>query len=301
MERQNHKKLEILIVDPSAENVAALSAMLRRANFFTPSVSSVPDMGSALDYLRKNRADVLIIDIGDPSTGGRAALSNGVVTTLDMPVLAITDEDSEQLALEAVFGGAQDYLVRESLEPISLDRAVRYAFERYVLIKELRSLSMIDSLTGLYNRRAFYTLSQQQLKVSDRSGARLYLFFADLDNLKYVNDNIGHLAGDKMITDAGAILKGAFRESDLVARLGGDEFAVMALEVNDSGQDAMLERVRERIKEHNEHSSDPYEISMSVGVSLYDPSHPCTIEELLDRADRLMYQEKRTKKKRQAP
>jgi diguanylate cyclase (GGDEF)-like protein len=249
-----------------------------------------------MEMIQGNSIDVMLLDISDEESGGRAALSNGGVRLLDVPVIALSRSDNEQLALEAVFGGAQDYLVKENLEPSSLDRAIRYAVERHYMVRELRELSLLDSLTGLYNRRAFYAFANKQLKLADRTGSRLLLFFADLDNLKWVNDNRGHLAGDRMLVEAADIFRMTFRDSDLIARIGGDEFAIMALEINDVNAEALLDRLRKRIEEYNLDSSNPDGISMSVGVSLYDPQNPNTLEELLERADRLMYDEKRHKK-----
>lgn len=294
-----HRELQALIIDPSEENASRTAALIKKARFFSSTIIIVDNFARAMEVVQSKSIDVLLLDIETEKSGGRSALSNGAVRLLDVPVIAMSRTDDEQLALEAVFGGAQDYLVTENLEPSTLDRAIRYAVERHYMLRELRELSLLDSLTGLYNRRAFYAFATQQMKLADRTGSRLLLFFADLDNLKWVNDNRGHLAGDRALSDAADIFRATFRDSDLISRLGGDEFAIMALEMNDANADVLLERLRIRIEAYNLNPKNIDGISMSVGVSLYDPKNPSTLEELLERADRLMYREKKQKQKRQ--
>jgi diguanylate cyclase (GGDEF)-like protein len=163
--------------------------------------------------------------------------------------------------------------------------------------EELRALSLVDELTGLYNRRGFLTLAEQQVKIANRAQRGLLLLFADLDRLKWINDTLGHAEGDRAIQEAAAIMKHCFRESDIVARLGGDEFAVLAVEAGDAPPELFTTRLQQCLDAHNASASLRYALSLSVGVVTYDPNHPCPIDELLTRADALMYDQKRNKKR----
>ncbi|MFO7570596.1 MAG: diguanylate cyclase, partial [Smithellaceae bacterium] len=96
--------------------------------------------------------------------------------------------------------------------------------------KELESLAFDDHLTGLYNRRGFFTLAKRELNRAVRSEKTLLLFFADLDDLKAVNDQFGHEEGDRALIAAAKILSQTFRSSDIVSRIGGDEFAILAVD-----------------------------------------------------------------------
>src|SRR3989338_8947318 len=91
----------------------------------------------------------------------------------------------------------------------------------------LRELSITDELTNLYNRRGFLTLAADRLKLTRRSKTGLWMFFADVDGLKHINDTFGHQEGDRALTDVAQILKKIFRESDIIARLSGDEFIIL--------------------------------------------------------------------------
>lgn len=159
--------------------------------------------------------------------------------------------------------------------------------------QEILSLSITDPLTGLYNRRGFITLAEQQLKIAERTKNRLLLLFADLDGMKWINDHLGHLKGDGALVETAAVLKAVFREADILARVGGDEFAVLALGVSSEDSDLLRRRLQQQIDLHNNHENRDYRLSISVGIAYKEPEIPATIDELMSRADALMYEEKR--------
>ena len=113
--------------------------------------------------------------------------------------------------------------------------------------------------------------------------------------MKHINDVWGHEEGDKALITAATLLKQAFRESDIIARVGGDEFAVLASDVADTMQDVFISRLRQQTDAHNLGEDRAYRLTMSVGSTFYDPNDPCSIDELMSRADRLMYEDKRRK------
>ena len=169
--------------------------------------------------------------------------------------------------------------------------AFKYAEER------LYSMTITDELTGLYNRRGFLTLSDQQLKQANRDNKKMFLMSSDLDYLKLINDHLGHKAGDRALTNTANILKETFRESDVIARMGGDEFIVLGMVTPYYGIQTLTKRLKENLNVHNSLADEPLEdISLSFGFALYDPSQPCSIEELLTNADELMYIDKRKKR-----
>jgi len=161
----------------------------------------------------------------------------------------------------------------------------------------LYSMSITDELTGLYNRRGFLALSEQQLKLAARDNKKMFLMSADLDFLKLINDTVGHTRGDMAIMSIANILKKSFRDSDIVARIGGDEFVVFGVNTPEINIETLVDRLRENINVHNYKSNEPLEeLSLSYGFASYDPEHPCSIEELLTNADKLMYEDKRKKR-----
>lgn len=157
--------------------------------------------------------------------------------------------------------------------------------------REMRMLSLTDVLTGLNNRRGFLVQGEHLLRVARRTQARSAVVFADVDGLKKVNDKFGHAVGDRLIRDAAAVFRDAFRDADVIARLGGDEF--VALTLDDARPQQILARLREKLEAFNLMQERPYRISLSAGIV------PCALEggeSLLDhvlRADRQMYEQKR--------
>jgi diguanylate cyclase (GGDEF)-like protein/PAS domain S-box-containing protein len=156
----------------------------------------------------------------------------------------------------------------------------------------LRAMLVVDELTGLYNRRGFSTLGQQQLKMADRAKRKMVLLFADFDDLKRINDTLGHREGDQALIEIASVLKDTFRESDIIARIGGDEFVVLAIETDGVSAEILTSRLQENLEARNAEGDHRYKLSLSAGIARYDPEHPCSIDELLARADRLMYEQK---------
>lgn len=163
---------------------------------------------------------------------------------------------------------------------------------------EIRNLSITDDLTGLYNRRGFFTLTEQQLKMARRTKNPFSLIYADMDGLKQINDTYGHSCGSEALRQIAEILKKSFRESDIIARLGGDEFTVCIPDTVDCNLSLPLARLEENLNEYNAHRSHDYKLLLSVGTVCFNPDEEATIEDLLVKADRAMYRNK--KQKRQA-
>jgi len=157
----------------------------------------------------------------------------------------------------------------------------------------LRALALVDDLTGLYNRRGFFTLGQQQLKTADRAKMRMALLFADFDGLKQINDALGHSEGDRALSETADVLRETFRESDIIARIGGDEFVVLAIETNGAPAEIIATRLQENLEAINAREGRRYKLSLSMGIAHYDPARPCSIDDLLAQADRAMYEQKR--------
>lgn len=155
--------------------------------------------------------------------------------------------------------------------------------------EELRNLSLRDGLTGLYNRRGFLELSQQLVRVAERERHQLALVFVDLDGLKAINDGLGHEQGDRAISEAGELLRSTCRATDLVARLGGDEFVVLAANVDERSVAVLKDRLDHALRERNGEPGRAYQLAFSLGVSLYDPSAPLPMEQLISEADARMY------------
>ncbi len=167
--------------------------------------------------------------------------------------------------------------------------------EKKQMEEKLHAMSIIDELTQLYNRRGFFTLAAQQMKISSRNKKEMLFFFIDLDGLKWINDTFGHQEGDLVLVGAAGILRETFRDADVIGRIGGDEFAVLALGTSGMTGASLAKRLQEHIDLYNNETDRLHKLSMSVGISIYDPENPSTIDELMSVADTLMYEDKKKK------
>jgi diguanylate cyclase (GGDEF)-like protein len=162
--------------------------------------------------------------------------------------------------------------------------------------RALRDLSLTDELTGIYNRRGFYFLGQQAIRDADRANSRLAVFFFDLDGLKHVNDMLGHEVGSDMIQAFATILTNVFRKADILGRVGGDEFAVITNLDRSVMPEDIFQRLAFLTAAFNHMDERKFQLSFSVGYAQLHQGHPETLDDLVTRADAMMYQDKAKKK-----
>ena len=181
--------------------------------------------------------------------------------------------------------------------PAEIQGIARDVTERKEQEQALRSLTIIDDLTKLYNRRGFLTLAERHLKLAVRKKTGVFLLFADLDGLKIINDTFGHLEGDRALIDAADILRASFRSADIIARLGGDEFTVFPIEAAAESAAILIGRLDEQVQRHNDaNQSRGYRLALSVGIARFEPDSSWSIDQLLEHADRALYQQKRQRR-----
>jgi two-component system, cell cycle response regulator len=163
------------------------------------------------------------------------------------------------------------------------------------------TMSMVDELTGLRNRRAFQLLLEQQVKVAHRTKESFAVLYADLDGLKAINDALGHDAGDAALREVAAILTRAVRDNDVVARLGGDEFAVLAVGASAAAAEQVIHRLESELAAMNAQPDRPFSVAMSVGWVAVDGKSDDGPDAVLARADAAMYERKRARKQTTTP
>ena len=170
--------------------------------------------------------------------------------------------------------------------------------ERVHMRDELMWMAVRDELTGLSNRRGFLTLAEQQLKSATREKRSMLAVFVDLDGLKAINDQLGHAEGDQAIKDMAGLMRDTFRDSDVVGRIGGDEFVALVTEGSPFRSDGIIQRLQTALVGFNADSGRSYILSASIGVARYDPDSPTAIDNLVNRADSQMYENKQRRQRR---
>ncbi len=293
--REGSRPLAVLLVEDNPRDARLIRESLARAGNGHFRLEWASRLAAGLHRLAGGGIDAILLDLGLPERRGLNTLRRIEAQACGVPIVILTAPEDEGLAVRSLQEGAQDYLVKGEVDGKSLLRSLRYAIERRQLQAALSEMSR-DDLTGLYNYRSFRLLGQQQLQLACRSQSGLLFLFADLDNLKTINDGFGHLAGNQALVRAATVLRRSFRASDILARVGGDEFAALA--VNTGGDDAggVAQRLREEVTACNREARTPWPFSMSMGVACFEPARPSSLEELMSRADQAMYAEKRVQK-----
>ena len=291
--------IEVLLVEDNGTFAGLIHEMLAEASLtgsrFPPfRLTRADRLEAALARVAERRYDVILLDLTLPDSDQLNTFAQVNQHAPETPIVILTGLSDESLAMQAMQAGAQDYLIKGEMHQHPLPHAVCYAIERHRLLRELKALSLMDPLTGLYNRRGFFALAEQQLRLALRNRQELLLMFADLDDLKSINDEAGHIAGDQALQEVASALRSTFRESDIVGRLGGDEFAVLAIGAGGHTARFLAARLYQKLQMRNAQHPGQVQIALSLGAARYSGEGQITVEQMLSEADKAMYQAKRS-------
>jgi len=179
--------------------------------------------------------------------------------------------------------------------PIGSFGVVRDISEFKRLEERLHNLAITDELTGLYNRRGFRLMAEQELRHAKRINAETILLSIDVDDFKSINDTFGHDEGDMVLKMVATTLNESFRETDIITRWGGDEFIVLALDAPSGFVSLLSDRFQQNLTINAQKVSLPYSVSVTIGMEGTDIFEDFTLNKLIMGADRHMYQKKKDK------
>lgn len=286
----HHDTVRILLVGHSPMEEDVLRSLASRFDAPRFEWAQVEAMQNAMTSLATRTPDVVLIKLSED--GEEADSIQELVNRYpDMSVVTIAPPRRESMGLSSIQVGAQDYMVAGNTDAMRMRQMIRATVERNRLWSALRETALIDELTGLYNRRGFLALARQQLRLAERAGMEATLLFVDVDNMKRINDTLGHRYGDMALTETADNLRDAFRDADLVGRIGGDEFVVLALHSVDSPVHAAIVRLEDQLEDRRP-GAGPFALQLSIGLAEFTPDAPSPIEALLALADTAMYKRK---------
>lgn len=251
---------------------------------------------NSLDQDRADSLDIVVTDfyLKGRLTGGdllHAIRAKLRLSQQEMPVLVITStEPGDARQAEVFHAGANDFVSKPIIEAVLLARIrslllIKQQFSALKLqTEEMRQLATTDSLTGVRNKR--YLLDHGEQLLSDRRKQPVSAMLIDIDHFKKINDSYGHITGDRILEELGAVLISSLRDDTVVVRFGGEEFAVLLPHCNLAEAERRAEFLRAQVE-----SLRPagYPITISIGLATSMALATPTLTQLLTQADRALY------------
>lgn len=286
------RSIEILLVNDNEGDARLLEKSLEEGDSNGFSLTSVNHYRETLNRYDDKKYDLVILDLSVPGKTFNTFMdlrSHSPKT----PVILLTNNNDEGIAIKALQNGAQDYLIKDQLNGSLLRRSIRCAIERNHARQREYSLAYFDALTGLPNRQLFNDRLNQALTHAQRYDHKVALLFIDLDGFKTINDTLGHEIGDLLLQAVSRRLEDCLRKSDTVARMGGDEFTCILPNIEYSGDiKTVATKINAALSEPFELKGHEINISGSIGASLY-PDDAIDADDLINKADKAMYDVKR--------
>jgi diguanylate cyclase (GGDEF)-like protein len=289
---KTNKPISVLLVEDNPGDARLVKEFLAETSNAQFNLTHVDRFEEAFRRLSETSFDVVLLDLSLPDAQGLGTVRRIHMEFPAVPIVVLSGMSDEALAVQAVQGGAQDYLVKGEGGGSLLMRSMRYAIERKQSEERLAYLAQYDHLTGLANRALFRDRLNQALARAERNNQSMALMFLDLDHFKSINDTLGHDAGDQLLEEVAKRLKSCVRKTDTVARIGGDEFTVI-LEGIASNQDPIIvaQKMIDKLSTPFIVAGQEVFSGISVGITVY-PDDGETARELLKYADRAMYRAK---------
>jgi diguanylate cyclase (GGDEF)-like protein len=304
--------LRLLIVEDDPASALLLQELLETSTTPQFEVRHVTTAADACAEVAAGGIDVVLLDLGLPDATDLQALGKLEQCIQEIPVIVLTGRGDESLAREALHRGAEDYLLKGSVDHSSLLRAIRYAVERHRSVRDLarvkrelehanqhlERLTLIEPLTELLNRRGLQQALSREIQSLARGTSRAAVLVIDLDDFKRVNETLGHAAGDVVLKEIGRRLRASVRAVDYVGRLGGDEFMLILPDTSAVELGRVAERIRLGIATAIiQHSQGTVTVTTSVAAMMLTPDIPA-LDEVLSRAHLLLLRAKNQGKDR---
>jgi two-component system, cell cycle response regulator len=277
----------ILVVDDDTAILETLREGLSLRGYLC---ETAVDAVNALKIIDKKYLYSVVVDINLTDMNGLDLTEKIKKLFPDIAVIIMTGFIDNFSYEDAMQVGASDF-IKKPFSVKELIARIEHARKHDTLYR----ISLHDDLTGLYNRRGFFTLTEYLLKKAKRERECLFMLYADLDDLKDINDTLGHQKGDLALIDTANILRDTFRKSDIIARIGGDEFVVMPIGKRGDNVEIVVDRLQKAIELDNKKGIREYMLSISTGIAFFDFRSSCTIDEILAQADKSMYEAKRNR------
>lgn len=281
--------IDVLLIEDDRADARHTEIALRRVLPHS-SMRVAESVLSGIDQLRESEPDVILLDLGLPDSKGLEGLQEILPVVSGVPVIVQSGLDDEEMAIEALRAGAQDY-IRKGEPPEVLGRSIQYSVQRSRVTQSLTRSARFDPVTGLTNRAHFMSLLAHAVGRARRTRSSVGVLFLDLDHFKNINDSLGHMVGDIVLKRVAKRLETCVRTSDVVARLGGDEFILMVEGVADAQLARLAEKVLDSVSRPILVEGMEMIMTASIGIAGC-PGAGSDANALLTQSDTAMYRAK---------
>lgn len=300
-----HMGWNLLIVDDSQTSRASLSLILKNQHNIG-SIFEAKDGSEAMEILSTSKVDLILSDVVMPSVDGYKLAQNMQEHQewSHIPIILLTSKSEQEEKVKGLESGAWDYLCKPA-DPVELLTRIRVMLRIKRLqdklkqrIHQLERLSIVDGLTGLYNKKYLYEFAKREVKRSERLGLSASCIMMDIDHFKKINDRFGHPLADQVLSELGQILGEIVRGYDFASRYGGDEFTIILPQQHrPEDADKVAERIRSSVEAHEfsgktRTKAVKIKITVSLGVATYPGKDVSDYENLIEKADEALYQAK---------
>jgi two-component system cell cycle response regulator len=282
---------KVLLIEDNPGDARLIQAMIEEEEGAPFQLHFADRLSRGLEQLSDGETALVLLDLSLPDSFGLETFAKVYAHAPTVPIIVLTGNDDQKVALSAVKGGAQDYLVKGRLDRELLLRSMHYSIERKRYQVQLEHQANYDALTGLPNRNLLHDRLKQAV-YAQRTPRNIAVVFMDLDHFKFVNDSLGHSVGDKLLKAMGERLRATLREGDTVGRVGGDEFVlILSDQNNEEVIFRAMQRISAKVAEPIVIEGKELYVTCSAGISLYPQDGP-DVDTLLKNADAAMYRAK---------
>ena len=313
----NDISIDVLLVEDNLGDAFLIKNLLSVNNVLQFKLTHVENLAEAITYSREQSFDLALLDLWVPDSQGIETLLTMIEQTTISAILILTAIEDEELAIQAVKQGAQDYLVKSQVNRELLTRSIRYAIERANLLEKLRqkekhlnksnqelaqqnkklkyllNIATKDRLTNLANRYSFEELLEREWKYAVRNSTPFSVIMIDIDYFKLFNDTYGHLQGDDCLRKVAQVIeKELKRPKDLAVRYGGEEFLAILPDTDREGAIFMAEKIQNKVRAlriAHPKSKISDRLTVSLGVATLIPLKEMNPKDLINYADRALY------------
>lgn len=277
--------IHLLLVEDNEFDAMVIQKILSSHDTIDFHINHVTNLQDAQYQSVTNNYDIVLLDLSLPDSFGLETLEKISPFNLETPIIIMSGLDDEDLTLQAVKEGAQDFLIKGMIDKALLPQYIRFAIERHKHLQESSNPLLIDDMTGMYNERGFTLLAQQIFKLANRTGLQFHFFYIELINLDDISKQFSYDEIHLAVTSAAKLIKRTFDPLDLIGHTKLNKFSILALDNGDVTSKEFTKMFYENVDQFLKNHKFPFELNFNVGLVDFDPEQFTLFESLFKKTE----------------